>query len=52
MADVMSHGGDAGGDPPHQGNSQIPVQCQSCKYYNYYLGIMTYRYPVFFVCDN
>ena len=33
MADVMSHGGDAGGDPPHQGSSQIPPQCQSCKYY-------------------
>ena len=37
MVDVMSHGGDAGGDPPHHGSSYIPVQCQSCKYYNYYL---------------
>ena len=37
MADVMSHGGDAGGDSPHQGSSQIPAQCQSCKYCNYNL---------------
>ncbi len=33
MADVMSHGGDAGGDPPPpHGKSRIPSQCESCKY--------------------
>ncbi len=32
MADVMSHGGDAGGDPPQRGNSRVPSQCESCKY--------------------
>ena len=34
MADVMSHGGDVGGDPPHPGSSHIPTQCESCKYCN------------------
>ena len=31
MADVMSHGGDAGGDPPHPGSSHVPSQCESCS---------------------
>ena len=34
MADVMSHGGGAGGDPPHPGSSHIPTQYKSCKYCN------------------
>ena len=33
----MSQGGDARCDPPYQGSSHISAQCQSCKYYNYYL---------------
>ena len=37
MADVLSHGGDTRGDLSHQGSSHIPAQCQSYKYYNYYL---------------
>ena len=32
MKDVMSHGGDAGGDLPQQGSSRVPTQCESCKY--------------------
>ena len=32
MADVMSHGDDAGGDLPYPGSSQVPTQCKSCKY--------------------
>ena len=31
MIDVMSHGGDAGGDPPQRGSSRVPSQCESCK---------------------
>lgn len=29
MADVMSHGGDAGGDPPHSSGSRLPGACES-----------------------
>ena len=36
MANVMSYGGDARGDPPHPGSSRVPIQCESCKYYKYY----------------
>ena len=31
MADVMSHGGDAGGDPPQRGSLRVPLQCESYK---------------------
>ena len=31
MADVMSHGGDVGGDPPQRGSSRVPSQCESYK---------------------
>ena len=31
MADVMSHGGDDGGDPHQRGGSRLPTQCESCK---------------------
>ena len=51
MADVMSYGGDAGGDPPHQGISHIPTQCQSCKYYNYYLLFYFKRLIYFFLIE-
>ena len=32
MVDIMSHGGDAGGDPPHPGDSWIPGACESYKF--------------------
>ena len=31
IADVISHGGDIGGDPPQCGGSRLPTQCESCK---------------------
>ena len=31
MTDIMSHGGDAGGNPPQRGSSWVPSQCESCK---------------------
>ncbi|KAL5553357.1 hypothetical protein UlMin_040758 [Ulmus minor] len=31
MVDVMSHGGDAGSDPPHPGSSHVPSQCESSQ---------------------
>ncbi|KAL5551615.1 hypothetical protein UlMin_001791 [Ulmus minor] len=31
MADVMSHGGDSGGDPPQRGGSRLPTQCESSQ---------------------
>ena len=40
MADVMSYGGDVGGDPPHPGSSQVPTQCDSCKYYDSYTFVI------------
>ena len=37
MADVMSHDGDAKGDPPFPGNSWVlAAQCELCKYYDSY----------------
>ena len=32
MTDVMSHGGDVGGNPPLRGSSRVPTQCKSHKY--------------------
>ena len=37
MVDIMSHGGDAGGDMPFQGGSRVHSQCESCKYYESYI---------------
>ena len=51
MADVMSHGGDAGGDPPHQGSSHIPSQCEACKYCNYNLLLYFKKLICFLVID-
>ena len=48
MADVMSHGGDAGGNPPHPGSSHVPSQCESCKYCNYNLLLYFKRLICFF----
>ncbi|KAL5569268.1 hypothetical protein UlMin_025843 [Ulmus minor] len=31
MADVMSHGGDGGADPPQHGGSRLPTQCESSQ---------------------
>ena len=51
MADVMSHGGDAGGDPPHPGSSHVPYQCESCKYCNYNLLLYFKRLIFFLLID-
>ena len=32
MTDVMSHGGDVGGNPLQRGSSRVPTQCESYKY--------------------
>ena len=37
---IMSHEGDAGGDPPHPSGSQLPGQCESCKYYDSYTFVL------------
>ncbi|KAL5570056.1 hypothetical protein UlMin_026631 [Ulmus minor] len=31
MADVMSHGGDGGADPPQRGGLRLPTQCESSQ---------------------
>ena len=51
MADVLSHGGDARGDLPHQGSSHILAQCRSWKYYNYYLLFYFKRLICFFLTE-
>ena len=51
MANVMSHRGDTGGDPPHQGSSHIPTQYESCKYYNYNLLFYFKRLIYFLVIE-
>ena len=40
MVDVISRGGNAGGDPPHPGDSRLLGQCESCKYCVSYIFLL------------